>query len=406
MLSLSNSLNPHAAAAAARVLYLDHDGGFGGAGRSLRFLVSSIDRTRFVPTIWCRKPGPLEEYLKSEGLEFAIDTNIFNFTPRSASNPKNWIVSAPAIARLWSVARRIAKHDHDLLHLNLEGFVPISLLLDRLGDTRPRVLHVRTMNFVNNITRYYVRHVSHAFQHVFFISENELDRFVRSGFDRCVPHTVLPNPMHTKAFDVTHDRPATGPFRISYFGSLDEQRAPDRLIPVARLLREQKVNVRIDIFGRNPSYRKWLLWTRQNDLLLQQMIDEAGVSEIVRLCGHTEQPDREMASSDLIIRPSRLSDPWGRDVIKSMSVGTPILASGDYQGFIKHGETGVLVEPWSAEVVADWVMRLANDQGLRRRLGSAAGQRARDLFDPARYAARIEKVYNDILLQSGWRYRP
>ena len=80
-----------------------------------------------------------------------------------------------------------------------------------------------------------------------------------------------------------------------------------------------------------------------------------------------------------------------------MAVGVPILASGTYQGFVKHGETGVLIDPWSPEAVADWIARLASDRALCRSLGAAARQRARMLFDPVRYAARIGEIYDQVL---------
>ena len=297
-----------------------------------------------------------------------------------------------------SATRDIISTPADLIHVNYDGMIPLSVILNKLGDRRPRILHVRVMNPVNAITRAYVKLAAGTFKHVIFISENERDRFLDAGFNAdATPHTVLPNTVDPALFDMTVHREEQGAFRAVFFGTLDNLRAPDRLIEVAKILKSRNIAVQIDIFGRSPPYRKWLIFERRNDETLTKQIEQAGVSDIIRLRGYTSNPEREMAASDLVIRPSRSDDPWGRDVIESMAIGVPILASGTYQGFIRHGETGILVDPWTAEVAADWIARLANDRELGRRFGVAARQRARVLFDPARYAARIEEIYDEVL---------
>jgi glycosyltransferase involved in cell wall biosynthesis len=382
----------------AAVLYLDHEGGWGGASRSLRFLVAGIDRARFAPEVWCRRAGPFREYLAAQGIACAVEPGLVGITPRTASNAKNWVAHAGAIRTLPAAAGRIAAHRHDIVHFNLEGLVPLARLLDRRGDARPRVLHVRTMNPANAITRFYARYMSRAFRHVIFISENERARFIECGFDgETTPHTVLPNPVDPALFELSPVANPDRPLRVVFFGGLDAVRAPDRLIAVAQRLKHRNANVQIDVFGRSPPYRKWLIFERRNDVALGRQIEQAGVADIVRLRGYTLNPEREMAASDLVIRPSRLSDPWGRDVIESMAVGVPVLASGTYQGFVRDGETGVLIDPWSPEAAADWIARLAADRALCRRFGAAARQRARMLFDPARYAARVGEIYDEVL---------
>jgi glycosyltransferase involved in cell wall biosynthesis len=60
---------------------------------------------------------------------------------------------------------------------------------------------------------------------------------------------------------------------------------------------------------------------------------------------------------------------------------------------ITHGETGLLVPPGDPEALAASIRRLADDDGLRLRLGSAAVARARAEFDFDDYVARLEARY-------------
>jgi glycosyltransferase involved in cell wall biosynthesis len=380
------------------ILYVEHTGGFGGTGRSLIHLLRNLDRKRFRPTVLLGGEGPAAAALRELDVPFRIVPGLPSLTARAAANPKNWPGGVIKMMQSVSAARHIISNPADLVHVNYDGLIPLSVLLKRLGDRRPRILHVRVMNPVNAITRAYVQLTASTFRHVIFISENERDRFVAAGLDAgAVPHTVLPNPVDPALFDIKPAAAEQGAFRAVFFGTLDNLRAPDRLIEVAKILKSRNIAAQIDIFGRSPPYRKWLIFERRNDETLAKQLERTGVSDIVRLRGYTSNPEREMAASDLVIRPSRLSDPWGRDVIESMAVGVPILASGTYQGFVRHGETGILVDPWTAEAAADWIARLADDRELGRRLGVAARLRARVLFDPARYAARIEEIYDEVL---------
>ena len=53
---------------------------------------------------------------------------------------------------------------------------------------------------------------------------------------------------------------------------------------------------------------------------------------------------------------------------------------------IEHLETGVLVEPENPSVLADWIVRLHDDPGLREKLAAAAADLVRERFTIERQA--------------------
>lgn len=69
---------------------------------------------------------------------------------------------------------------------------------------------------------------------------------------------------------------------------------------------------------------------------------------------------------------------------------------------VVNGETGFVV-PEEASALAGAFEMLANDGALRRRLGKAAGERARRDFSLKRQASDIEGVYRTLLDQPIWR---
>lgn len=379
------------------ILYIDHEGGWGGASRSLYYLVSSLDRDRFRPKVLYRQEGPLAKALAEAGIAAEREPDIFNMTPRAATHIGNWIISAGRVRPLMRVAKRIAAMPADLVHFNYDGLVPIAPLLQRAGDQRPRVLHIRVMHPVNGMLRAFARYIAGAFDHVIFITENERDRLVAAGFPATeANHSVLYNPVSADLFDLPPDPPSDH-FRVSFYGTLDHVRGADRMIEVAARLKAMSVNARIDLFGKGPRYRKFFILERDEERRLKDAIAAVSVGGIIALKGHTPSPEQEIVRSHLVVRASRGADPWGRDVIESMSLGTPLLASGSYGGFIEDGVTGFLLPQWSAERVAGIIAELAADPQRAAAMGRAARLRARKLFSPAVYASAIGGIYDRVL---------
>jgi glycosyltransferase involved in cell wall biosynthesis len=88
-----------------------------------------------------------------------------------------------------------------------------------------------------------------------------------------------------------------------------------------------------------------------------------------------------------------------------MAAGLPVVASavGGLPEQVEHLETGVLVPPERPDLLADWIVRLADDADLRARLGAAAAARVRERFDRGRQADELHTAY---LAALNLRYAP
>ena len=75
-----------------KILYLDHEGGWGGASRSLYYLVKGLDRSRFEPVVWHRKEGPIEEAYHSVNIRAERSPDIVSILPLKNKNWKNILV--------------------------------------------------------------------------------------------------------------------------------------------------------------------------------------------------------------------------------------------------------------------------------------------------------------------------
>ncbi|MCX7682213.1 MAG: glycosyltransferase family 4 protein [Anaerolineae bacterium] len=85
-------------------------------------------------------------------------------------------------------------------------------------------------------------------------------------------------------------------------------------------------------------------------------------------------------------------------LVDLLARGVPVVAEavGQASEYIRHGETGWLVEPGNTASFAEAVARLLRDERLRTQLGGAAAEDMRERFSWERLVFSVEQAY-------GWR---
>ena len=112
---------------------------------------------------------------------------------------------------------------------------------------------------------------------------------------------------------------------------------------------------------------------------------ECGVGEMFQFLGHVSEPERILQGCDMLIKPTRIDIPWGRDILEAMIAGIPVLTCGTWDKFVRHRETGLLHPNFDAEDFARELCKLSTDVNFRNMLGQAAQKHIRTLCNgPAR----------------------
>ncbi|HSC26180.1 MAG TPA: glycosyltransferase [Vicinamibacterales bacterium] len=97
---------------------------------------------------------------------------------------------------------------------------------------------------------------------------------------------------------------------------------------------------------------------------------------------------------------SSVTEGLGTSLLDAMACGKPIVATtaGGIPEVVSDGETGFLVPPRDHGAMADAIVRLLNDGGLRVRMGGAAGVRVRRKFSAERMVQETQRVYERVAL--------
>jgi glycosyltransferase involved in cell wall biosynthesis len=139
---------------------------------------------------------------------------------------------------------------------------------------------------------------------------------------------------------------------------------------------------------------------------LESIISRAACRDRIHLPGALPRTDvaRLMAEADVFVNPG-IVDSGGRaeglgiTTIEAMASGLPCVGSrvGGISETVVDNITGLLVAPGDTAALADAIGRLTDDASLRKRMGAAAREVARERFTWPVLAGQVAAVYREVL---------
>lgn len=133
---------------------------------------------------------------------------------------------------------------------------------------------------------------------------------------------------------------------------------------------------------------------------LKRLAAERGLSLHVEFLGPVgfDRKVELLRTSTVMILPS-YGENMPISVLEAMAARMPVVSTrvGAIPEVLDDGNAGLLIQAGDWEALARNVNRLLDDPGFAARLGDVAGERARDLWDVGRIAARVETIYREVL---------
>ncbi len=365
-----------------RVLCLDIEGGHGGSSRSLFESVRHLDRSRVEVEVWCRRPGWVVEGYTDLG----VPCRVFPELPKVSSLPRltrNLFVHTLAARDFRRHRRKLIEASaeidarFDLVHFNHEAFYLLAAWLKR-RITCALTMHLRTRLYGNRFSRRQYRIIARTMDHLVFITENEQETLRRHGAE--APGTVIYNIAPPPGEDVTpHPMVADdGRFKIASLSNYGYNRGTDRLVDLAEaLVRAGRRDFLFVVAGDMTLPRSLpgeLGRIARQGGTLADYAAARGVGDMFLFLGHVDEPDRVLAAGRVLAKPTRLDDPWARDILEALAMGRPVMSVGTYDRFVATGRTGLLQPGFDPDEAAAFFIRLAGDDDLTARMGEAARQ--------------------------------
>lgn len=138
---------------------------------------------------------------------------------------------------------------------------------------------------------------------------------------------------------------------------------------------------------------------------LRERVEALGLASHVDFLGrlpHAQVPEY-LARLDVMLMPTRVTEPFGIVAVEAAAAGIPTIASrvGGLAETVSHGSTGCLVDPGDVGSLAGAISAAMRDRGRLEAMGRQARERASELYCWKRIAARFEAMFAELAAGGG-----
>lgn len=192
---------------------------------------------------------------------------------------------------------------------------------------------------------------------------------------------VIPNAIDPDAFERSPmPLESPRPYPVGFIGRLDAVKRVPVLVQQLHAMRQTfpATPVHLHIFGEGD--QRWRI---------ESEIDRLNLKRDVTMHGAVDSPQVALKQIGLLVLPS-IAEGFGLVLIEAMAAGVLVVATNvaGIRDVVRHEETGLLVDPNDTMGLAFAVMRVIEEEPLRRRLIENGLREVRERFSWDRVIAR------------------
>ncbi|MBI5524440.1 MAG: glycosyltransferase family 4 protein [Desulfarculus sp.] len=166
----------------------------------------------------------------------------------------------------------------------------------------------------------------------------------------------------------------------------------DLFCQMARQVLDQRPSTRFLIVGDGPGRAR-----------VAGYLDDMGLRPAAIMTGHREDVQRILPLCAVCVLASDKAEGVSQAVLQELAMERAVVASaaGDSPEVVRHGQTGLLVPPGELAPLTAAVLRLLDDEDLRRRLGQNGRRLVLESYSRERMLEATEEVYAQVLANHG-----
>ncbi len=399
-----------------KILYIDGDGPFGGASRSLFEAVRALPKESVEP-YFIASSGTALDFYKQVAVDVVETRGMTKFdnTRYSYYRGIRWLILLREICYIPFMVVALLKArnrwDHiDLIHVNEFVYI-IPALIAKYLFTVPLVVHVRSLarkDDNSKRTRWLISTLASKADAVIAINENTraslpsnlLVDVIQNSF------TAKNTPQSDSVFTKKLNALRPNSLKVGFVGNLHHSKGLFDIFEAAKLTKKLEYDVEFIIVGgvtlADHGVKAWLLdrvglaQNVQHDLA--ELVLQENMSNDFHLLGPTLDIKSVYDRIDVLLFPSHYDAP-GRPVFEAAFSSVPSIVSvgNPRADTLVHGETGLAIPAKSPLELAKAIMYFADNPEESKRMGNNAKQLALNNFDPTTNAKKLLDIYLRVL---------
>ena len=358
----------------SRLLVILNSGGVNGAVRQLAHWLPTLDAVSFETRVaFLRERGPLGQSLLPPGA--VALTRVLK---------SRWDIVGVG----WFLLQARKWQPHVVFSIDERNATVIARLVGRV--TGARVVHAIHSTSSRTCIPWWDR-LTHRWAFRFLaLSQAHQAHMEQMGLPRDRISVVLNGVCDQDP--VERPRPPSSPVVLVFNGVLRHDKRVDLLIEALAAIQDQASLLQLLIAGDGPERKALEAYARS-----------VGVDRRVSWLGWVDDPTTVLRQADVFVLPS---DPGvetlSMAVLEAMAVGLPVVVTdvGSMADAVT-ADVGFVVPPGDAARLAEVLLLLYGDAGLRARLGRAGRERQRRLFSASRLPSEMLRVLTEAAGRGG-----
>ena len=345
----------------------------------------------FRVVVTCSVDGPLVQAMHELGAEVRVlPAPVIR---KSMLRPAGLLRLVAQLATALPQMRRLVRELRPTFVLANTVTVPFWTVIGRLNRTRvlvyvheaeaslrpaARMLLTAPLRLASGVI--YNSETSRRVSRVPALEKRQRTRVVYNGVSG--PHEVV-SPRHE----------VVSPLRAVYVGRLSPRKGPDLLLDAAGILRDEGLNVDVELVGDVfPGYE----WYERD---LRHRAAELGLGDRVVFGGFQPSVWAALARADVAVVPSRSDESFGNVVVEAALSGRPVIVA-DHSGLREASSSltaAIRVPMDDATAVADGLRRVVKEWPALRTRALADAEFASDYYAPEQYQSRLVAAIEGLL---------